>query len=526
MGQRIEIFDTTLRDGTQGEGVNLSAEDKIRIAVRLDEFGVDFIEGGWPGSNPKDVEFFRNIHNIKLSHAKITAFGSTRHAKYPADQDPNLLKMIESGTEVVTIFGKTWDLHVTAALQVDLNTNLEMIRDSVAFLKKNGRMVIYDAEHYFDGCKGHLEYALKTIRAAQEAGADRIVLCDTNGGSLPHEIAQYTREAAQVCSVPLGIHCHNDSGLAVANSLIAVQNGVTHVQGTINGYGERCGNADLCVVIPNLVLKLGYEAVREGELPNLTGLSRYIEELANLPRRDDRPFVGMSAFAHKGGIHVSAVQRESRTYEHIDPKLVGNRQRILVSELSGRSNVIHQAKLMGIDLEKSREGSRIVQRIKEMENQGYFFEAADGSLELLIRRELGQHRKFFETISYRVIVEDTAAGNLWTEATVRVRVNGDVLYEVSDGDGPINALDTALRKALTHKYPQLSQVRLHDYKVRIINSQAGTAAKTRVLIESGDGERDWITIGVSENIIEASWEALMDSIDYRLLLDELKLKGS
>ncbi|MFH1741690.1 MAG: citramalate synthase, partial [bacterium] len=396
MAQRIEIFDTTLRDGTQGEGVNLSAEDKIRVAKRLDAFGIDFIEGGWPGSNPKDVEFFELIRTVPLKHAKVTAFGSTRHAKFSAEEDPNLQKMVEAETEVVTIFGKTWDLHVTAALKVGLDVNLDMIRDSVAFLKSNGRMVIYDAEHYYDGCKSDLEYALATIKAANEAGADRIVLCDTNGGSLPNEIAEYTLKAKAVCSVPLGIHCHNDGGIAVGNTLVAVQSGATHVQGTINGYGERCGNADLCVVIPNLVLKLGLEAAHREELPNVSDLSRYVAELANLPHRDDQPFVGMSAFAHKGGIHVSAVQRESRTYEHVDPRLVGNQQRVLVSELSGQSNIIHHAQQLGIDLGKSAAGAKIVQTIKEKENEGYFFEAADGSLELLIRRALGQHREFFD----------------------------------------------------------------------------------------------------------------------------------
>jgi len=523
MAQRIEIFDTTLRDGTQGEGVNLSLEDKIRIAHRLDEFGIDYIEGGWPGSNPKDVEFFERMKHEKLKHAKVTAFGSTRHAKNTAPDDPNLQKLIEAGTPVVTIFGKTWDLHVTAALKVDLDTNLEMIRDSVAFLKENVPLVIYDAEHFFDGYTSNPDYALATIQAAVEGGADCVVLCDTNGGSLPDRVAELTRKAKEVCSVPIGIHCHNDGGLATANTLAAVVNGATHVQGTINGYGERCGNVDLCVVIPNIVLKLGHEAAHRDELCNLTDLSRYVAEIANLPYRTNQPFVGMSAFAHKGGIHVSAVQRDSRTYEHIDPALVGNRQRILVSELSGQSNIIQTARDMGINLGKSPEGARILQTIKQKENEGYFFEAADGSLELVIRRELGQHREFFNVIKYRVSVEVTEAGNLWTEATVRVHVNGDVLYEVADGDGPVNALDSALRKALTQKYPQLANVHLRDYKVRIIDSRMGTAAKTRVLIESGDHEtgREWITMGVSENIIHASFEALKDSIDYRLLLDEL-----
>ncbi len=523
MAQRIEIFDTTLRDGTQGEGVNLSLEDKIRIAHRLDEFGIDFIEGGWPGSNPKDVDFFVRMQSEHLKHARVTSFGSTRHAKNTPDSDPNLQKLVEAKTPVVTIFGKTWDLHVTAALKVDLNVNLDMIRDSVAFLKKNVPMVIYDAEHFFDGYKSNPEYALSTIQAAVEGGADRVVLCDTNGGSLPDQVGELTRKVKEVCSVPVGIHCHNDGGLATANTIAAVANGATHVQGTINGYGERCGNVDLCVAIPNIVLKLGYEAAHPDQISNLTDLSRYVAELANLPYRNNQPFVGMSAFAHKGGIHVSAVQRDSRTYEHIDPTLVGNRQRILVSELSGQSNIIQTAHEMGIDLQKSTEGARILQTIKQKENQGYFFEAADGSLELLIRRELGQHREFFNVVKYRVSVEVTEAGNLWTEATVRVQVNGDVLYEVADGDGPVNALDSALRKALTQKYPQLADVHLRDYKVRIIDSRMGTAAQTRVLIESGDHTtgKEWITIGVSENIIHASFEALRDSIDYRLLLDEL-----
>ncbi len=518
---KVELFDTTLRDGTQGEGVNLSVEDKVRIARRMDEFGIDYIEGGWPGSNPKDIAFFQRVKEITLRHARIAAFGSTRHAKNVAENDPNLRAMLEAETEVVTIFGKSWDLHVLNALRIELNDNLKMIEDSVRYLKEHNRFVIYDAEHYFDGYKNNPEYAIETLETAVRAGADVVVLCDTNGGCLPHEIGELTRIAKPHVGCRLGIHSHNDSGCAIANTLAAVMEGATHVQGTFNGFGERCGNADLSGIIPNLMLKLGYEVVPEKNLEELTGLSLLISELANVVPRNNQPFVGMSAFAHKGGIHVSAVQRDAKTYEHIDPVKVGNRQRVLVSELSGQSNIFHRMVEMGIQLDKSSPvAKKVLEKIKQLENEGYFFEAADASLELLIRKEMRQHRSFFELIAYRVSVNQHPSGELWSEATVRLKIGDETFFVAGEGDGPVNALDNALRKALIKHYPQLKNVRLTDFKVRILDSAAGTEAITRVLIESSDGEREWFTIGVSENIIQASWDALVDSIDYKLFLDE------
>lgn len=523
LNKRIEIFDTTLRDGTQGEGVNLSVDDKLRIAQRLDDFGIDYIEGGWPGSNPKDIAFFQRAKELTFKHAKITAFGSTRHAKNSVDNDPNIRALLESETEVVTIFGKTWDFHVINALRIELSDNIAMIEDSVRYLKEKGRYVVYDAEHYFDGYKNNPEYALQTLDAACRAGADIVVLCDTNGGCLPHEIAELTRIARQRIPCKLGIHTHNDSGCAVANALAAVREGATHVQGTFNGFGERCGNSDLSAVIPNLMLKMGYDVVPEEKLKDLFSLSFLIGELANVPPRHNQPYVGMSAFAHKGGIHVSAVQRDSRTYEHIDPCKVGNRQRVTVSELSGQSNIFHRIKDLGIDLDQTSPVARkILERIKNLENEGYFFEAADASLELLIRKELGQYKPFFDLVAYRVLVDQHSSGDLWSEATVRVKVDDEIFFMAGEGDGPVNALDNALRKALQPRYPRLKEVRLNDFKVRIIDGGRGTAAVTRVLIESNDEEHEWITMGVSENIIEASWKALVDSIEYKILLDEKK----
>lgn len=521
MPERVEIFDTTLRDGTQGEGVNLSVEDKVRIAQRLDELGVDFIEGGWPGSNPKDIAFFQRAKDLSLTHSRITAFGSTRHAKNPVDGDPNVQAMLEAETPVVTIFGKSWDLHVHNALRVSLEDNLAMIGETVAYLKEQGRMVVYDAEHFFDGFKNNRDYALQTLKAASDAGADRLVLCDTNGGCLPSEVHEIAKTITTSFDAMVGIHTHNDSGCGVANALAAVEAGARHVQGTFNGFGERCGNSDLSSVIPNLVLKMGYDAVHAEKLSELSSLAHFISELANVPQQHNQPFVGMSAFAHKGGIHVSAVQRDALTYEHIDPAKVGNRQRILVSELSGQSNIMHVVENIGIKLDrKSPIAKRILEKIKGLENEGYFFESAEASLELLIRKELGNWQPHFELVTYRVAVDQHAAGDLWSEATVRVRAKDNTYFMAGDGDGPVNALDNALRKALEDIYPGLRHVKLIDFKVRIIDTGTGTAAKTRVLIESSDGKNDWITIGVSENIIEASWEALVDSIEYKLLLDE------
>ena len=520
MSGKIELFDTTLRDGTQGEGVNLSVEDKIRIAQRMDDFGIAFIEGGWPGSNPKDIEFFNRAKEVTFKQTTITAFGSTRHAKNTAENDPNLKAMLEAETKAVTIFGKTWDLHVLNALRVELQDNLDMIEDSVRYLKDNGRHVIYDAEHFFDGYKNNNDYALQTIKAASRASADVIVLCDTNGGCLPHEITEITRIAKQKINCKLGIHTHNDSGCADANALAAVKEGATHVQGTFNGYGERCGNSDLSIIVPNLMLKMGYDVVSKDQLHDLHSLSLYISELANVPPKKNQPFVGLSAFAHKGGIHVSAVQRDARTYEHINPELVGNVQRVLVSELSGQSNIFHHLKGMGIELDKNSTVARgILEKIKNLENQGYFFEAAEASLEILIRKEMGQYTSFFDLVAYRVLV-DQHKDSLRCESTVRVKVDDETYFMAGDGDGPVNALDNALRKALEAKYPRLQEVHLNDFTVRIIDNGRGTAAMTRVLIESSDGNNEWITMGVSENIIEASWEALVDSIEYKLLLDE------
>ncbi|MBI1389303.1 MAG: citramalate synthase [bacterium] len=521
MPGKIETFDTTLRDGTQGEGVNLSLEDKLRIAQRLDQFGINFIEGGWPGSNPKDIGFFQRAREMTFTQAKICAFGSTRHARNAVEDDPNVRALIEAETPACSIFGKTWDMHVTNALRVSLDDNLAMIRDTIRFLKDNGRILIYDAEHFFDGYKNNPDYAMQTVTAAQEAGADVIVFCDTNGGTLPHEVGAIVREMKSKLTCKLGIHTHNDAGCGVANTLAAVLEGCEHVQGTFNGFGERCGNADLSSVIPNLMLKMGCDVISPEQLKQLSGLSMFISELANVPQKRNQPFVGLSAFAHKGGIHVSAVQRDSKTYEHIDPSLVGNRQRILISELSGQSNIKHILKNMGLELDEGSPVAKVVlQKVKELENAGYFFEAAEASLELLIRKELGQIKPHFELINYRVLVDQHSAGDLWSEATVRVKVDGEAYFMAGDGDGPVNALDNALRKALDARYPQLGRVRLTDFKVRIIDTGQGTAAKTRVLIESTDGENEWITIGVSENIIEASWEALADSIEYKLLLDE------
>ncbi len=524
MAPKIDVFDTTLRDGTQGEGVNLSVDDKVRIALRMDEFGIDYIEGGWPGSNPKDIAFFQRVKNLDLKHAKITAFGSTRHARNAPENDPNLSEILKAETEVVTIFGKTWDFHVLHALRVELSDNLKMIEDSVRYLKQNDRFVIYDAEHFFDGYKNNPDYALQTLNAAQSAGADVIVLCDTNGGCLPHEIQEITRTIKGNIEKQLGIHTHNDSGCGNANALAAVLEGATHIQGTFNGFGERCGNADLSNLIPSLQIKMGYDVVSPEQLKELTHLSLFISELANIPPLSNQPYVGRSAFAHKGGIHVSAVQRNSKTYEHIDPELVGNSTRVLVSELSGQSNIFHRAEELGIKLEKnSPVAKRILEKVKQLENEGYFFEAADASLALIIMKELGKHRSFFDLVAYRVLVEQHSSDSPWSEATIRVKVGDKIFFMAGDGDGPVNALDTALRKALEEHYPQLGKVRLTDFKVRIMDTGRGTAAKTRVLIESTDGEREWITIGVSDNIIEASWEALVDSIDYKLILDEQKI---
>jgi 2-isopropylmalate synthase len=515
--KKIYLYDTTLRDGAQTEGVSYSLEDKLAITQKLDELGIDYVEGGWPGSNPKDILYFQKAKKLKLKHAKVAAFGSTRHAKNKAEQDPNLKALIAAGTPVVTIFGKSWDLHVKYALRVSMEDNLAMIYDSVKYLKKKGKEVIYDAEHFFDGFKDNPEYAIKTLQMAEEAGADCLALCDTNGGSLPFEVEEIVAKVVRIVKSPLGIHAHNDADTAVANSVSAVKSGAVHVQGTINGLGERCGNGNLCSIIPALNLKMGLDALNQKQLAKLTAVSRYISEVANMVPNDHQPYVGLSAFTHKAGIHVSAVERKSETYEHIAPEVVGNHRRVLVSELSGKSNILFLAQKLGLELDPNKpETKEILQTVKELEHEGYQFEAAEASLEILIKKATGHHKKFFELKGFKVIVERRNE-EMVSEATIKLIVGGELVHVAAEGDGPVNALDSALRKGLGKFYPQLAEMHLVDYKVRVLNTGAATAAKVRVLIESQDQDKIWATVGVSENIIEASWKALVDSIEYKLL---------
>ncbi len=515
---KIQIYDTTLRDGTQSESVAFSVEDKLQVAHRLDDLGIDYIEGGWPGSNDKDAEFFQRAEAQHWSSAKLAAFGSTAHPKNLPAEDPNLKALLEAKTPVVTIFGKSWDFHVTAALRITLAHNCELIRTSVAFLKSSGREVIYDAEHFFDGFAANPDYALATLRAAEEGGADILVLCDTNGGSLTSHIEKGIRKAQATVRTPIGIHTHNDSELAVANALAAVQCGVVQVQGTINGYGERCGNANLCSVIPDLELKLGYETIGPERLSHLTGVSKFVSQLANLPHRKELPYVGESAFAHKGGIHVSAVIKDAATYEHVAPDLVGNARRVLVSELSGRSNLVYKAREMDMNLEGQDEAVKhALRRLKKLEHEGYEFEAAEGSLRVLLETAVYGEPEFFTIDNFRVVSEMRRGGEFSSEATVKIRVGEGVVHTAAEGDGPVHALDTALHKALHQFFEPLRAVRLTDYKVRVLEAGKGTAAKVRVLIQQTDGEESWTTVGVSENILEASYVALADGVRYKLL---------
>ncbi|ABB32108.1 2-isopropylmalate synthase/homocitrate synthase family protein [Geobacter metallireducens RCH3] len=514
----VKLYDTTLRDGTQAEDISFLVEDKIRIANRLDEIGIHYIEGGWPGSNPKDVAFFKDIKKEKLSQAKIAAFGSTRRAKITPDKDHNLKTLVQAEPDVCTIFGKTWDFHVREALRISNEENLELIFDSLEYLKTRVPEVFYDAEHFFDGYKANPDYAIKTLKAAQDAKADCIVLCDTNGGTMPFELAEIIREVRKHISAPLGIHTHNDSECAVANSLHAVNEGIVQVQGTINGFGERCGNANLCSIMPALRLKMKAECVSDEQLKKLRDLSRFVYELANLSPDKHQPYVGNSAFAHKGGVHVSAIQRHPETYEHMRPELVGNMTRVLISDLSGRSNILAKAEEFNINMDsKDPVTLEILDNIKEMENRGYQFEGAEASFELLMKRALGTHRKFFSVIGFRVIDEKRHEDQKpFSEATIMVKVGGKVEHTAAEGNGPVNALDNALRKALEKFYPKLKEVKLLDYKVRVLPAGQGTASSIRVLIESGDKEARWGTVGVSENIIDASYQALIDSIEYKL----------
>ena len=518
----IRLYDTTLRDGTQGEDISFLVQDKIRIAQQLDELGIHYIEGGWPGSNPKDIAFFKEIKKVSLRRAKVAAFGSTRRAKTTPEKDNNIRTLIQAEPDVITIFGKTWDFHVHEALRISLEENLELIHDSLAYLKQHVGEVIYDAEHFFDGYRANPAYALQTLRAAEEAGVDCIVLCDTNGGTLPQQLPEIIAEVKKTISTPLGIHTHNDGECAVANSLVAVENGIVHVQGTINGFGERCGNANLCSIIPALSLKMGRECIDDEQLRRLREVSRFVYELANLVPNKHQAYVGNSAFAHKGGVHVSAIQRHPETYEHIRPERVGNLTRVLVSDLSGRSNILAKAEQFSINLDsKDPVTLEILEDIKELENKGYQFEGAEASFELLMRRALGTLRHFFSVIGFRVIdTKRHEEESTLSEATVQVKVGGKIEHTAAEGNGPVNALDHALRKALESFYPQLREMKLLDYKVRVLPAGKGTASITRVLIESGDRQGRWGTVGVSDNIIDASYHALIDALQYKLLRDQ------
>lgn len=518
----VEIYDTTLRDGTQGEGFNLSLQDKLQIAVKLDELGVDYIEGGFPLSNPKDEAFFREIRNVRLHNARIAAFGMTRRRGMKADDDPGMKALLAAETPVVTIVGKSSEYQVKTVLGVSVEENQRMIRESVALMQQAGRQVVYDAEHFFDAFRENPEHALATLAAAEEAGASVLVLCDTNGGTMPEFVEQAVQAARARCSAMLGIHTHNDCGLALANALAAIRAGAAHAQGTVNGVGERCGNMDLMPLVANLQLKYGIGCLREGTLKRLTETSRYVYELANLNLVSGQPFVGPSAFAHKGGMHVHAIQKDSRTYEHIDPELVGNTRRVLVSELSGVSNIATKAGRK-FDLQDDKQTMRaVLEKVQDLENAGYQFEAAEASFELLVRKQIGRHKRFFDLEHYRLIILKVDTSTPVAEASVKLRIGGVVEHQVAEGDGPVDALDHAMRRALSPHLPQIADVHLVDYKVRVINSHDETAAAVRVIIEfkrrRADGGTDYFgTIGVSSNIIDASWQALVDAYEYHLI---------
>jgi len=517
---QVKIYDTTLRDGSQGEGISYSVTDKVRIAQELDMLGVHFIEGGWPGSNPKDMEFFLRMSKVKLVNSKLAAFSMTRRLNMKAKEDPNIKALVKSQAEVITIVGKTWDLHVQDVLKTSREENINMIRDTVKFIVSEGLDVFYDAEHFFEAYTSNKEYALKTLIAAQDAGASALCLCDTNGGTLPQEISKIVGEVRKRVGVSLGIHCHNDAGVAIAGSLSAVLAGCDMVQGTINGIGERCGNADLIPIIANLQLKMGINCIKEEKLKELTHVSHYISEISNMKQRNEQPYVGQSSFAHKGGMHINAITKNPKTYEHIDPALVGNSRRILVSELAGKTGVLIRAKDLHLDLTRDTpETKKILKLVQKLEHRGYHFEAAEASFEILMKRALKKYKKFFELEGFRVVVERHLDKKITTEAIIKIKVRGKKEHTVSMGDGPVNALDNALRKALKEFYPNLSKMHLCDFKVRVLDEKAGTAARVRVLIQSQDEKDTWNTIGVSENIIEASWQALLDSVEYKLLKD-------
>ncbi|NLC69331.1 MAG: citramalate synthase [Clostridiaceae bacterium] len=518
--KKVVIYDTTLRDGAQAQGISFTVEDKLKIAKAVDDLGISYIEAGNPGSNPKDIEFFERVKEIGLKHAKISAFGSTRRVNVPVEEDSNVLSLLAADTPVVTIFGKSWDFHVDAILKTTLEENLKMIYDTISFFANRGREVIFDAEHFFDGYKANPAYAMETLKAACDAGAAGICLCDTNGGTFPDEIFKITSGVIEEIKVPIGIHCHNDNGMAVANSIVAVQAGATHVQGTINGIGERCGNANLCTIIPNLQVKAGCECIPGDKMKELTSIARFVSEVANIIHDERAPYVGGCAFAHKGGMHVDAVYKTSISFEHIDPEMVGNKRRILMSEVSGRSAILKKINEVDSSITKdSPEAKHIINKLKELEHQGYQYEGAETSFEIVIRKLLGKYKPFFNLNEFKVIVNEPSVEGVNSSAMVKIRVEGQVEITAAEGCGPVNALDNALRKALERFYPEIREMKLTDYKVRVLDSEAATAAKVRVLIESTDGKDVWTTVGVSTDIIEASWKALVDSIEYKLIKD-------
>lgn len=528
MAHYVEIYDTTLRDGTQAENFNISVDDKIRITLALDKLGIDFVEGGWPGSNPLSVEYFEKVQTLRLQHAKVAAFGATRHIRNSPETDPNIQALLAANTPVITIFGKSWDIHVLDALHISLEENLQIIEDSMAYLSSRVDQLFYDAEHFFDGYKNNQEYALKTLLSAVNGGAERIILCDTNGGTLPHEIPPIIERVIEFLethdkSTPIGIHSHNDSETAVANALVAVTAcQVKQIQGTINGFGERCGNANLTSIIPALAFKLGVDCEVRKNIDQLYSTSRLVDELANLPHNRYQPYVGESAFAHKGGIHVSAVKKNPVTYEHITPDKVGNIRRILISDQSGKSNLLHKAKQWGLEIEPdSPVLSKLIKQLKDLENLGYQYEGAEASFELLMRKSLNLHRDYFTFESFRVMNHKYSMDKPpLTEATIRLFIDENEVHTAAMGDGPVNALDSAMRKALTPSFPSLEEMELTDYKVRVLTGDRGTHARVRVLIESKDAHCNWGTVGVSVNIIEASWQALVDAINYKLMKEE------
>ncbi len=517
---KVELYDTTLRDGAQAQGVSFSVSDKLRIVEKLNALGIQYIEGGWPGANPKDIDFFKKAGKLKLAGSKLVAFGSTMRANTAVSKDATMKGLLLSGTDVITLFGKSWDLHVKEVLKTTFGENLRMIEESVRYLKSKGKSVMFDAEHFFDGYMKNPEYAMKTIFAAEKGGAERIILCDTNGGMLTSNIFKIVKDVRKKIKTPLGIHTHNDNDMAVANTIAAVEAGCIQAQGTINGYGERCGNADLVSIIGNLKLKLGVDCVSDISLKALTETAYYIAEICNMKLNDTQPFVGQSAFAHKAGVHINAILKNHRSYEHVDPAMVGNRRTLLISELSGKSSILKKAEEMDLDLEKkAAKTKKILKALQKMEYKGYHFEAAGASLELFMKKSVKKIKKFFELQDFRVIVEKRKGRKITSEATIKLSVKGKLEHTASLGDGPVDALDRALRKSLEGFYPSLNEMHLTDFKVRVLDEKAGTAAKVRVLIQSQDKTRSWWTIGVSENVIEASWQALIDSVEYKLLKD-------